>query len=95
VGILPLKGFAELDAWMLSLGGTWRPCTVNYTRNSSLATKGKHKIEGGMSGSLIVTDNGFAIGALCCSGQLARNGRRTVPAAWQSSTRLVVARHFQ
>ena len=71
VGLLPRKEYAKSDAWMLSLAGRWQPCTVNYTQNFALWTKGKHKIEGGMSGSPIVTGNGFALGVLSCSGGLA------------------------
>jgi hypothetical protein len=71
VGILKRELSAELPGWLLSLAGDWFRCTVQYNDKlwmGGLWTKTNGKIEGGMSGSPILADNGAAIGVLSCSG---------------------------
>lgn len=60
-GVEPL----EFDAgqptrgWMLSLAGRWLPCTIQIKNYGNLLVK---DLEGGMSGSPILSDNGRAVG---------------------------------
>jgi hypothetical protein len=75
IGFLPSKFAAELNGWLLSLDGAWFSCTVNYRSDGGLWTNATRAIEGGMSGSPIVADNGAAVGVLSCSNE-AEMGRR-------------------
>jgi hypothetical protein len=69
IGFLPSKFAAELNGWLLSLDGAWFSCTVNYWSDGGLWTNATRAIEGGMSGSPIVADNGAAVGVLSCSNE--------------------------
>jgi exonuclease I len=51
--------------WMLSLDGHWMPCAIHTTNNGSLLVKDLDgDIEGGMSGSPILSDKGRAVGVV-------------------------------
>jgi hypothetical protein len=61
----------ELDAkqptrgWMLSLGGHWMPCTIQIRNYGNLVVKDLiGDIEGGMSGSPILSDKGRVVGVV-------------------------------
>ncbi len=55
---------AEGRAWLLSLAGQWDSCAVKFNGNSICIEK-TTKIEGGMSGSPILSENEKAIGIVC------------------------------
>jgi len=55
----------------LSLSGEWFECTIQYTKHfdSQLwVSKKAQKIEAGMSGSPIISDDGKGIGVVCLGG---------------------------
>jgi hypothetical protein len=60
VGKPPREG----SAWVLTLGGQWVRCTVGPT-GDYLWIDNTKKVEGGMSGSPILSDHGTVIGVLC------------------------------
>ena len=58
-------------AWLLSLDGRWCPCEARHQERGPLwLFKATDGIEGGMSGSPILSDKGAAIGVLSVSGGL-------------------------
>jgi len=66
IGEIPVKG---KGGWLLSLGGTWRPCKVEpFVRGLAQQNLYITDAEGGifreMSGSPILLDDGKAIGVL-------------------------------
>jgi trypsin-like peptidase len=55
-------------AWLLSLDGKWFECTVEYiSEGPLLVSKLAQSVQGGMSGSPIVSNDGKAIGVVCCT----------------------------
>lgn len=66
VGLGEDQAVRECSALLLSLKNEWFPCKVRHQPNSALwvhhATNG---IEGGMSGSPIIAEDGTAIGIIC------------------------------
>jgi hypothetical protein len=59
-------------AWLLSLKGVWFGCTVEIVRDGPLwVSNPAQPILGSMSGSPIISDDGKAIGVMCCGGQRA------------------------
>lgn len=75
VGLLPPKGWPELDGWMLSPGGEWFYCSVNYDLDSPPWTANHaQELANGMSGSQILTNDGCAIGELSCSNDRTGDG---------------------
>ena len=62
-------GEEPMSAWLLSLDGTWHPCTVKRIgRNGLSIENAMHGIVGGMSGSPILSDTGRVIGLVSNSG---------------------------
>jgi hypothetical protein len=62
----PKKG----PGWLLSLEGSWFECTVEHTGGRQLwITSTAKSIEGGMSGSPIISAEGAAIGMVCLSAE--------------------------
>jgi hypothetical protein len=52
--------------WMLSLDGEWFRCTLQFINDGPVwISKTAQPIDGGMSGSPIVLDDGTAIGVVC------------------------------
>jgi len=57
-------------AWILSLDGRWLRCKFErYTPSGGLWISEAENIEGGMSGSPVIGDDGFAIGVVCSGGR--------------------------
>jgi hypothetical protein len=53
-------------AWLLSLDGRWLVCKIErISPSGSLWISEAEKIEGGMSGSPVIADDGSAIGVVC------------------------------
>lgn len=55
----------ETTAWMLSRDLEWFPCTVRSNSKRLSVIEAEGKIEGGMSGSPILSSDGKAIGVVC------------------------------
>lgn len=53
--------------WLLGLDGQWFSCTIENIGGSLAISDVSATIEGGMSGSPILADDGTAIGAVCSS----------------------------
>lgn len=67
---VPALRVAEAEngpAWLLTLDGRWAQCHVETTGNGLWITRAAVAIQGGMSGSPILSDDGLAIGAVCLS----------------------------
>ena len=55
--------------WVLSLDRQWVPCTIQITRHGGLMVKAlAGGIQGGMSGSPILSDNGRVVGVVSITG---------------------------
>ena len=57
-------------AWLLSVEGEWFACRVDYDTlvdGPLLIDEPAQPIQDGMSGSPVISDNGDAIGILCCT----------------------------
>jgi hypothetical protein len=61
---------SEGDAWLLTLSGEWSKCRIRgLDRNGGLwIIESEHNLQGGMSGSPIVSSEGAAIGVFSNSG---------------------------
>ena len=57
----------EGASWVLRLDGHWHRCVVNHHGKRLWIESNAEIIEGGMSGSPILTDNAKAIGVVCLS----------------------------
>ena len=57
------------DAWLLSLDKRWFGCSVRHAGGPLWITRASQAIEGGMSGSPIISDGGVAIGIVCTNAQ--------------------------
>jgi hypothetical protein len=56
-------------AWLLSLDGEWFECTIEVLNDSSLwVSNPAQPIRRRMSGSPIISEDGKAIGPVCCAG---------------------------
>ncbi len=59
-----LADFPCARGWMFSLDGSWIECTVGHNRSMCWIEAGADKIQGGMSGSPILADDGRAMGVV-------------------------------
>jgi hypothetical protein len=67
---LPLKLSEPAEngpAWLLSLNNNWFQCTAYQSGGGLWISETAEGIQGGMSGSPIISDGGAAIGVLCCA----------------------------
>jgi hypothetical protein len=64
---LPISDAPEQGrGWLLSLDGRWFRCTVRIINDGPLwISETEEPIEGGMSGSPIISDEAAAIGIIC------------------------------
>jgi hypothetical protein len=63
-------------AWLLSLDGKWFDCEVGHSGGPLWITKAARGIEGGMSGSPILSDDGIAVGIVVAGGGIERGSEQ-------------------
>jgi hypothetical protein len=73
---VPPKG----HAWLLSLKGEWFECDFEVINDGPLLIKPSQSIDGGMSGSPILSDTGAAIGIVNLASAISPEG--TSPNSW-------------
>jgi hypothetical protein len=67
-GCPPPRMAAVLNGWVLDLGGIWFRCLIKYFKDGSLwLSDTERAVQGGMSGSPILSENGLAIGVVSSS----------------------------
>lgn len=75
----PAKG----RGWLLSLAGTWFECSVEHINNERLwVGENAQPIEGGMSGSPIISDACAAVGVVCTGGEPSDRSASLNPRLW-------------